>query len=458
MHQLCQVSVKECAGSGMGFRRMRIERGKPEGDCGIGKEQAMIRFLKYMKGYLRVRVWGFSPERFMNLCSNKGILLWDIVREGDVYYMNITLKGFWEIRPIAKKTGTRVAILERYGLPFFLPRLLKRKMFVLGLVLAVVFWTVSSFFIWDINLNGNYQITDDVLQDFLKGNQVRIGMRRDDLDIQELEKQIRRQFPQITWASVRLDGTKLLIDIKENDAPIATREHAVDEKHSMGGAQDATGTDLVAEYNGRVVSIIVRSGVPKVAIGDTVEKGTVMVEGKVPVYNEDATVREYSYVDADADIVLEHASEFTASLPFDHTEKRYTGREKSSHYIKLGDRSWALPENRPFLVYDSVIKESRPLMLERLSVPAFWGTVTYREYQNVEYKYTAEEAKVHLNQKLMDFLAELEEKGVQIIEKDVKIETGNDVWVLKGQFLVQEPVGASVRTERIEVEKTEENE
>lgn len=442
----------------MGFRRMRIERGKPEGDCGIGKEQAMIRFLKYMKGYLRVRVWGFSPERFMNLCSNKGILLWDIVREGDVYYMNITLKGFWEIRPIAKKTGARVAILERYGLPFFLPRLLKRKMFVLGLVLAVVFWTVSSFFIWDINLNGNYQITDDVFQNFLKENQVRIGMRRDELDIQELEKQIRRQFPQITWASARLDGTKLLIDIKENDAPIATREHAVDEKHSMGGAQDAPGTDLVAEYNGRVVSIIVRSGVPKVAIGDTVEKGTVMVEGKVPVYNEDATVREYSYVDADADIVLEHASEFTASLPFDHTEKRYTGREKSSHYIKLGDRSWALPENRPFLVYDSVIKESRPLMLERLSVPAFWGTVTYREYQNVEYKYTAEEAKDHLNQKLMDFLAELEEKGVQIIEKDVKIETGNDAWVLKGQFLVQEPVGASVRTERIEVEKTEENE
>ncbi len=442
----------------MGFRRMRIERGKPESDCGIGKEQAMIRFLKYMKGYLRVRVWGFSPERFMNLCSNKGILLWDIVREGDVYYMNITLKGFWEIRPIAKKTGARVAILERYGLPFFLPRLLKRKMFVLGLVLAVVFWTVSSLFIWDIKLNGNYQITDDVFQDFLKENQVRIGMRRDELDIQELEKQIRRQFPQITWASARLDGTKLLIDIKENDAPIATREHAVDEKHSMGGAQDAPGTDLVAEYNGRVVSIIVRSGVPKVAIGDTVEKGTVMVEGKVPVYNEDATVREYSYVDADADIVLEHASEFTASLPFDHTEKRYTGREKSSHYIKLGDRSWALPENRPFLVYDSVIKESRPLMLERLSVPAFWGTVTYREYQNVEYKYTAEEAKDHLNQKLMDFLAELEEKGVQIIEKDVKIETGNDAWVLKGQFLVQEPVGASVRTERIEVEKTEENE
>ena len=443
MHQLCQVSVKECAGSGMGFRRMRIERGKPEGDCGIGKEQAMIRFLKYMKGYLRVRVWGFSPERFMNLCSNKGILLWDIVREGDVYYMNITLKGFWEIRPIAKKTGTRVAILERYGLPFFLPGLLKRKMFVLGLVLTVAFWMLSSLFIWDIHLSGNYQITDDVFQNFLKENQVRIGMRRDDLDIQELEKQIRRQFPQITWASARLDGTKLLIDIKENDAPMSTEER-----------ENTPGTDLVAEYDGRVVSIIVRSGVPKVAIGDTVEKGTVLVEGKVPVYNEDATVREYSYVDADADIMLEHASAFTASLPFDHIEKKYTGREKSSHYIKLGERSWAMPEDRPFLVYDSVIRESRPLMLEKLSVPVFWGTVTYREYQNMEYKYTEEEAKAHLNQKLMDFLAELEEKGVQIIEKNVRIEKGSEAWALTGEFLVQEPVGKSAETERIEVGET----
>lgn len=407
----------------------------------------MIRFLKYMKGYLRVRVWGFSPERFMNLCSNKGILLWDIVREGDIYYMSITLNGFWELRPIVKKTGTRVAILERYGLPFFLPRLLKRKTFVAGLILAIAFWLLSSLFIWDIRLSGNYQITDDMFQSFLRENQVRIGMRQDMLDIQELEKQIRRQFPQITWASARLEGVRLLIDIKENDAPITIEKPDTD-----------PGTDLVAEYAGRVVSIVVRSGVPKVAGDDIVEKGAVLVEGRVPVYNEDTTLREYQYVDADADILLEHTAEFTASLPLNHIEKRYTGREKSSHYIKLGDRSWALPENRPFLVYDSVIRETRPLMLERLSLPAFWGTVTYREYQNTEYKYTEEEAKAHLNQKLMDFLTELEEKGVQIIEKNVRIEKGGDAWVLTGQFLVQEPVGKSAPTERIEVGKTEEDE
>ena len=107
----------------------------------------MIRLLKYIRGYLRIRVSGFSPERFMNLCSNKGILLSNIVREGDVYYMNINLKGFWALRPIVRKTGTRVVVLQRYGLPFFLPKLLKRKVFVGGLVFAVAFWLWSSLFI-----------------------------------------------------------------------------------------------------------------------------------------------------------------------------------------------------------------------------------------------------------------------------------------------------------------------
>ena len=115
----------------------------------------MIGFLKYLKGYLRIKVWGFSPERFMNLCSNKEILLWDITRDGEIYYMNISLKSFYQLRSIARKTGTRVAICKRYGLPFFIPTLLQRKVFVMGLLLAVSFWLWSSFYIWDIELEGN---------------------------------------------------------------------------------------------------------------------------------------------------------------------------------------------------------------------------------------------------------------------------------------------------------------
>lgn len=399
----------------------------------------MIELLKYLRGYLRIRVWGFSPERFMNLCSNKGILIWNIVREGDVYYMNINLRGFWALRPIVRKTGTRVAVLERYGLPFFLPRLLKRKVFVMGLLMAAAFWIWSSLYIWNIEISGNYQITDDVFQSFLKENQVTVGMKKRDLDIEELEKEIRRQFSQITWASARLSGTKLLIDIKENDAIIISPEK-----------KETQGTDLVAEYGGRVVSMIVRSGVPKVAIGDEVEAGCVLVEGKVPIYNEDATVREYYYVDADADIIIEHSMEFNDSLPFDYVRKEYTGREKTRYFLRFGGKEWKIPEDSPFLVYDSLIRESRPLLFEKLSIPIYTGSYTYREYVNVEHRYTDEEAKVLLNEKIMTFIANLQEKGVQIIEKDVKIGVDGQSWILYGDFLVQESVGKSADTEKVE--------
>ena len=400
----------------------------------------MIELLKYLKGYLRIRVWGFSPERFMNLCSNRNILLWDIVRDGEVYYMCISLKGFYQLRDIVRKTGTRVAICNRYGLPFFVPVMLARKVFLLGLFLTVGFWIWTSFYIWDIELMGNYRITEDVFQAFLKQNAVTVGMPKDALDIESLEKEIRKEFPQITWTSAKLTGTRLQIDIKENDAPIVTdtepREAAM---------------DLVAEYDGTVVSMIVRKGVPVVSVGDVITKGTVMVDGKVPVYNEDATIREYRYVKADADILLEHIRYFRGNLPFDYIQKEYTGRTKEKYFLRVGEKEVKMPENKPFSMYDSVIHTNRPFVFEKLSIPIYWGSYTHREYLNVEYEYTLEEATDILSEKLSAFILTLEEKGVQIIEKDVKIDTSGGMWILEGDFLVRELSGKSMDTVQTEM-------
>lgn len=393
----------------------------------------MVKLLKYLKGYLRIRVRGFSPERFMNLCSNREIILWGIVKDGDTYEMNISLSSFYKLRPIVKKTGTKVVILERYGLPFLMPQLLKRKIFFVGLFLAVFFWIGSSYFIWDIRLVGNYQITQDMFDSFLKESNIRVGMLKNKLNIEVLEKDIRKVFPQVTWTSAKLSGTKLEISIKENDAPIITES-----------VKDTEGKDLVAEYDGVIVSMIVRNGVPKVKVGDTIEKGTVLVEGSVPIYNEDTTIREYSYVQADADIVLEHTQNYQEKIPFDFVKKEYTGRIKKKYYLKFGDKRYGMPENKPFLIYDSVIKESCPLVFEKLGIPFFIGTCTHREYQNVEYEYTLEQAETLLNEKLNTFLTTLEEKGVQIMKKNVKIDTNGGMWVIDGSFLVREKVGKNV--------------
>ena len=98
----------------------------------------MIEFFKYLKGYVCIRVTGFSPERFMNLCGNREILLWNIRRENDSYYMCLSIAGFYQLRPIVRKTGTKVAIVKRCGLPFLMSRMWKRKIFITGFVLGVL--------------------------------------------------------------------------------------------------------------------------------------------------------------------------------------------------------------------------------------------------------------------------------------------------------------------------------
>ena len=396
----------------------------------------MTEWIKRLQGYVKIRVWGFAPQRFINLCSNKGVLLWNIEKQDDIYTMCISLKAFYQLRPIARKTKVRVVISERCGLPFLVPGMLRRKAFLAGFFLTVAFWILSSFFVWDIRVSGNLQVTEDVFFKFLEQEGVHTGMWKSKLDIGKLEKQIRRNFPQVTWTSGRLDGVRLLIELKENDMPIP-EETAADPE---------TGRDLVAQYDGVITEMIVRSGVPKVTIGSEVAKGDVLVEGRIPIYAEDGTVREYRQVVSDADIRMEHTENFRAHLASDYIKKKYTGREKTYYFIHFGDREWRPKAKPPYLQYDSILDTCSVKALEYMHIPCTLGRITYREYQKTEYSYTTQEAKTVLQKKILDFLESLDEKGVQIISKDVKIETKRAGWTVHGVLTVKEAIGESVDT------------
>lgn len=401
----------------------------------------MIEIFKYLKGYLCICVTGFSPERFMNLCSNREILLWNIHKEQDAYYMCISITGFYKLRPIVKKTKTKVAITQRCGLPFLMSGIWKRKIFLLGFILAAFFWFWSSRYIWAIEINGNFTITEDSITDFLEKSSIYVGMKKDELNIEELEKGIRKEFYQITWTSAKLEGTKLIIEVKEND------KLDIEKKYKSENVSDSL-SDLVAKKDGKIASMIVREGVPQVVIGQEVKKGDVLVTGKVPVYNEDGTIRKYNYCNADADILLEHDMSISETLSLLYEKKNYTGREKRQYYINISGKDIDLLKRKnPFLSYDTLSKEKQLKLLSDYYLPIKMGCYIYREYYVVEGKYTDEEAKERLNEKYKKIILTLTEKGVQIIGKDVKIETNDTEWVLRGVFRVREDAGVSVSVE-----------
>lgn len=83
--------------------------------------------IRYIQGYLLIQVTGYSPERFLNLCSRKQIYLWGLEPKENSYEMFITIRGFRKLKPILKKTRTKVTILNRLGLPFFFSQVSKTK-------------------------------------------------------------------------------------------------------------------------------------------------------------------------------------------------------------------------------------------------------------------------------------------------------------------------------------------
>ncbi|MBO5207888.1 MAG: sporulation protein YqfD [Lachnospiraceae bacterium] len=406
----------------------------------------MLHWMQYIKGYVSIKVWGYSTERFLNLCGNHDILVWDIENHGDYYTMKISVQGFFSLKTLLRKTGTRASVLRRYGLPFFVPKIKKRKIFVLGLLACLLFWIITAQYIWNIEIEGNYSLTEDVLIDYLESQGVHTAMKKDGLQIEELEKRLREEYDVITWASLKLDGTSLIIQIKENE---------MSEYDQVSQSKQ----DIVATKNGVVVYMITRKGVPQVAVGDTVEKGQILVSGAVPVYNEDATVRKYQYYNADADIMISYDKSISVEKAVAYQEKEYSGEEKKIWLLGFRDKEWNFSLGKvSYETYDVIGEKKQVQLLEHLYLPAFYGVKYAKEYTVVEKQHTEEEMQQIMEEEWNKILETLEEKGVQITEKNVTIKRNREKWILNARMQLEEAAVKKVAntTQQIPVTESEE--
>ena len=217
----------------------------------------MIEWLLHnWEGYVRLRLHGYSPERFLNLCNARGLEVWGLIcnRDGD-YEFFMTVEGYRRVKPLVRKAQVRLHITGRYGLPFFIYRYRKRWYYGAGIMAFFLVLYVMSLFIWDIQFEGNYRYTYDTLVRFLDTQDIDYGMLKARINCEDLEASMRTSFPEITWVSARVSGTRLLIHIKENEVLSTIPE------------KDETPCDIVASQPGVITSRVVRQGVAQVCVG-----------------------------------------------------------------------------------------------------------------------------------------------------------------------------------------------
>ncbi|MFI3177073.1 MAG: sporulation protein YqfD [Eubacteriales bacterium] len=406
----------------------------------------MIGLMKFLQGFVKIKITGYSPERFMNLCSNHHMLLWGIEHHGTSYVMYMSIPSFFRIKPFLKKTNTKVVLLEKHGLPFFVPTMIKRKVFIGGLVGILLTMVVLTQFIWGFELTGNTTITDEYLLDYLKEKGIWYGTPKSELELQGIEDIILSEFPMLSWTSVTLEGTTLQVSVKENEyyeSDLAIQQSETDKITSE------ICTNLVASQEGVVVSIVTRAGVPQVTVGENVVAGDILVEGNIPIYNDDGSIVGYQYTNSDATIQLQTTYDFKEEVQMTYEGIMYTEQSYSNYFIEIGGKMFhVIAHSNPYLQFDSYTQKYQVQILDHFYLPIYYGSTQVREYQITQLIRSELEGTAYLEEKLKEYIESFQEKGVQIIENNVKIEILDDCMIAEGEVVVLEscvePIGVDI--------------
>ena len=427
------------------------------------------KIIRYMQGYVKIRIKGYSPERFLNLCRYHKIYIWGLTPCDNAYEMYVSLKGFRSLKPLVRKTHTKVVLVKRYGLPFLIHKYRKRKLFLFSFLLcAVLLWLYSSF-IWDIHFEGNEKWTDQTLLEFLASTNVSPGMPKRRVDCARIVKEIRKEYDDIVWVSASIDGSRLCIQIKENEdtfhdtvAESGEENNAADEEQesSENKQEDSAPKDLIATQDGVITSIITRCGVPLVHVGDTVKKGQILVSGRIEVLNDAAEVIGYQYQQSDADIYADTELYYEDSVPVTYPEKHYEKKkQRGCLQMQIGSLRFTIGiVKHPAQQWEQYTTWHQMKLGENFYLPVSYGIIWSKSYTTTTKRYEKEALQKHLSQNFSYFSKELEEKGIQIRKNSVKIHLSTDFAVAKGTLFLNQQITEPADTEILVIERNEQNE
>lgn len=393
----------------------------------------LISLFRYLGGYIKLKVEGNAIERFFTLCGKKDILLWNITYKKDYYECFVSRRGFEEMEAVVEKTNTKLTVLEKYGLPFFLHCHRKRKIFVLGFFLCVFLVYFLSLFVWDIEVIGTYSHTEEEILKYMRQKNILSGIQKKEVNCAKLEEDMREDFDDVAWVSCELDGTRLTVHLKES---LQTDTSKKEEKPC----------DISARKSATITSIVTREGTPLVKKGDKVKKGDTLISGLIYIYDDANEMLEAGKVAADGDVYGKTTYQYEDFFERSYYEKKYTGEEIKNYTIQIGEyqiKLWKKMENNKN--YD-ILSEKKQLKIgTNLYLPVALEKITWRNYEQRRKTDTKQEMEKRAKERLNKFLDGLKKKGVSILENHVKIEVSEEGCSAKGKIIVNESI-AKIRT------------
>ena len=405
---------------------------------------------------MKVRIEGRGIERFFNIAAQRGIMIEKIEtkeipaaehdrhdnrvekneleneerKQGKTVCFQTSPKDFKRLKAIARKTNVLLRITEKHGFPFLLILGRRRSLWVGGLAAFFLLICLSSFYVWDISFEGNHRFTDETLLHFMATVPVQCGMRKSRISCIELEKRIRNAFPEISWVSAELTGTRLTIHLRENNRILQAR------------LEPESPCELTAGTDGTVTRIIVRNGKARVKVGDTVKAGDVLVSGELPLYDDFEALVKINKVHADAEVYAKTTRTVEWKCPETKEIRARTGKRRRGIFFKFLDLEFCFltPGLKKENTWELFMEEFQLKLSKNFYLPVYGGILTAEEYVPYEKVLTEAEISESADRYLNEYLQNFTEKGIQILGSDVRIERSESHWTIHGTLTVVEDI------------------
>ena len=380
----------------------------------------VLKFLRFVFGYVSFTAKGGFSERFINLCRINNILLWELKSANSVLTACTDCSGYKKIRTVARKSGMKVRLKKKHGLPFFLNRHSRRAGVIVGVAFGIAVTLILSTRIWSVDVTGNVRVPAERITAVFEELGVKKGVPSAKIDIKSTEIEALRRMPEISWLNINISGCAARIEVRETvEVP------EIDD--------NGTPTDIVASRDGQIVILRPFSGTKEQKIGNAVLKGDPLISGIVE--NKDLTV---SFCRAKGYVVART----------EHNIKTQT-RKKIKVRKKTGEKKSCILN---FLFFDiplgkvnqkNAYFEKREVFINGVTLPV--GFTVCRETVYEESEITLTENQVKLSA-YSEFLEECAEKFryMKVENGEITEKNADGNLTVSGKFVCLENIGKEI--------------
>lgn len=356
----------------------------------------MYKLFHKLFGAYTLTVSAEDGIRLINTLTHKKILFWGIKISGDIIYLKASLFSCEAVIHTAKAEGITVTISKTVGIPFVFSKYKGRLGLLLGSLAGLFLIFYSQLFVWEINVTGNKNISEEIIINTLEKYGVKRGAFIPDLDIAMYEELFLSENTDISSISINIRGTYAEIDLLERVYPPEITD-------TLGYY------NIVAAEDGVITKVEASSGSPEIKKGDNVIKGQLLINAYML-----GRLGTYRLTHARGDVYAEVTEKFSISIPLELTEKKYTGKTETIKSTEILGKTFSLfgKDKTSYDYYDIDVTQSKKSVFGILKTPVTVTTAKYSEYKLSHYNITEDAAKIRATESFTQYLERLTEEIV----------------------------------------------